>query len=245
MTNRYLSDMTDSNRPRTVRLEPSVTEEWVRRVMAQRASPNEFAEWLLSTVDLRLWLTRFQEEAASGSEKMADNTSDEADNGAEVRHAAPLKPTASSDRGDDEEGGWSKELFFAFLEVVSSIEELEWSMALLTAYRELGPMPSSDRLQDLCGFRGDHAWQQELRIAKQRLTLQARKMDAPPLFPRAKSTSEGTRMHPIEPRLFPWLKQWLEEQARGEDGIEGGGLPQPEQWGPTIEQSDKYSEAGT
>jgi hypothetical protein len=125
---------------------------------------------------------------------------------------------------------WSKARFFDFLEVVSSIEDLEWSLALLNAYLRLGPMPKGEDLKALCGFEDDSTWHQELRVAKQRLTLQARRMNAPGLFPRAK-TAGKQRLHPIEPELFPWLREW--SQRRGAGDRVAGKLTEPEQWGAT------------
>lgn len=227
-------------RERVVRLEPAVPEAWIAVVVEKGVSPNALAEWILRGVDLEEWLGRFADAGGLPTTREPD-----------ARPAAMSAPeelggfqSARSVKGEeDSEGGWSKSTFFDFLEVATSVSDLEWSMALLAAYLRLGPMPTSEQLQELCGFSRDHAWQQELRVAKQRLTLSARRMDAPPLFPRAKSTPEGERLHPIEPRLFPWLREWVRGRQEGDGGIEGGGLPRPEKWGPAIEKSNKYEEA--
>ncbi|WP_419862076.1 hypothetical protein [Candidatus Palauibacter sp.] len=102
-------------------------------------------------------------------------------------------------------------------------------MRLLGAYVRLGAMPSSDGMRRLCGFADETTWQQALRVSKQRLTLEARRVNAPPLFPRAKSGSEGQRFHPIEPNVFRWLVEWGKQRA-GELSPEEA-FPQPEAWG--------------
>ncbi len=222
-------------RPRKLRLEPSVSEGWVRRVMMRGASPNHFAEFLLERADLETWLARYEEVTPTRDSK--EDRAAPVDRGHEnVRRAA------ESRRPLEDEEGWSEDLFFDFLEVTSQIPDLEWSIALLQAYLKLGPMPSSAELQALCSFDDDSVWHQQLRIAKQRLTLQARKMGAPALFPRAKTGVGGKRQHPIEPLLFPWLRKWAETRGEGEGVVDGGGLPEPEHWGTAIRKSDQHEE---
>lgn len=228
--------MSEQHKPRTLRLEPAVPEEWIRRVMKQDVSPTEFAEWLLARADLDELLAEYGAQGGNWEGESRDTAQPDRTSDQVRRWTAVAQPVP------EDEAGWTKESFFAFLEVVSSIRDLEWSMALLNAYLELGPLPSSEDLQAMCGFDQEYAWHQELRIAKQRLTLQARQMGAPPLFPRAKTAVGGTRLHPIEPRLFPWLKEWAEARHHAEGGIEGSGLPEPEHWGPTVKKSGKYEE---
>lgn len=219
-----------------VRVEPAVTEDWIREVVEYGASPTEFAEWVLATVDLRSSLERFVESPGLGEGEIRVMDSPV---GEENKPPTMAAADISGVRQNKEDQGWSRASFHRFLDVASRIPDLEWSLALLHAYAHVGPMPTSEQLQAICGFEEDIAWQQELRIAKQRLTLQARKSDAPPVFPRAKSTSDGARLHPIEPVLFPWLQDWIESRKSGSSDDEVG-LPDPELWGPTIEDSGKY-----
>ena len=220
-----------------VRLEPSVPEDWIREVVEHGTSPTRFAEWVLTTVDLQSSLQTFLESRASKEavvpafEPWPDMDDEQSGTVAVDIGGMPRK--------DKVDAGWNRAAFQRFLDVASRIPALEWSVALLHAYAHVGPVPTSEQLQAICGFERDVSWQQELRIAKQRLTLQARRMDAPPVFPRAKSTSDGARLHPIEPALFPWLQEWIESRKSGASDDEVG-LPDPELWGPTIKESGKY-----
>lgn len=217
---------------RKAKLEPAVTEEWLREVFGHGISPNEFAEWILRSVDLEKWLSVY----SAGGKAPRHFVKDVGNTENHGRKHSSRRPRASPDHPSSQhEKGWSRHLLFDFLEYASSNPDLEWSVALLEAYVQLGPMPTSTELQALCGFEDDHAWQQELRIAKQKLTLQARKMGAPSLFPRAKTGSQGKRLHPIEPRVYTWLLEWVEDIRSNEPP-----LVIPEQWGRAIAAEEKY-----
>lgn len=194
-----------------MRLEPSVSEEWLRRVVVAGHSPNEFASWLLENSDVDEMLDQFAspDESGPGGIEVADASPPETEG------ALPRRRWTRPTRARVEAGArprsarWTKEEFFDFLDLVGSMEDMAPSFRLLGAYVRLGPVPSSSDLMDLCGFSDEGEWQTALRVAKQRLTIHARRMDLPGLFRRAKAgKKEGERLHPIEPLLFGWLKDW-------------------------------------
>jgi hypothetical protein len=217
--------MTDEREPR-VRLEPFVTEHWIKTVIMSGCSPNEFASWVLRDIDLNAALARF-----GGDDPATHVVNVEGMDSNVVAGATSVertqRPTATASVGSA--SSWTRDGFFEFLSVVISIQELEYSMTLLGAYLHLGPIPTSDELRRLCGFDNETEWQQALRIAKQKLTLHARRLGAPTLFPRAKTGSEGQRFHPIEPKVYTWLREWI----AGADSPGSGArqFPNPEDWG--------------
>lgn len=203
-----------------VKLQPAVPEEWLTTVVEYGVSPNEFAAWVLTSIPLDSALARFVGDSDSGESISAAITTPRNSRNHDEQHRLAVgrqHPT------------WTKDRFMAFLEVVTSIDDMWQSASLLGAYLVLGPMPSSSALKELAGFSEDQAWQQALRVAKQRLTIQARRMEAPGLFRRAKAGPRGERLHPIEPLLYGWLKEWGENDADAE--AQKGAFPDPTSWG--------------
>lgn len=220
--------MNDQREP-AVRLEPSVSEAWVREIILAGYSPNEFATWVLEQGDLEELLREYEATPPTRGRQRRINT--------DAQTASLEAADANSASRDRWRFDWTRTAFFDFLDVVRSIEDMAPSLRLLGAYVRLGAVPSSDGLRRLCGFDDEPTWQQALRVAKQRLTLEARRVNAPPLFPRAKSGSQGQRFHPIEPRLYGWLIEWGERRAG--DFPPEKAFPDPEAWGlgeSTIDQ---------
>lgn len=211
-----------------VRLEPAVTEEWLRRVVLAGHSPNDFASWVLERVDIQEMLRDYGD--TDDSETVDDDSTSQAT--ATSAGSATTAPAESqvAVSARSHQGRWTKADFFDFLDLVISIEDMSASSRLLGAYVRLGPIPSSQSLRELCGFDDEGEWQTALRVAKQRLTIQARRMEGPPLFRRAKAgKEEGQRLHPIEPLLFGWLKEW--GRVRTDTDQPEDAFPDPERWG--------------
>lgn len=178
------------------------------RVTKKGIRPNDFAAFILEHVDLDAWIDRYSGQSPPVSRTAAKSPSRQ---GQRSRVAAG--PGSS---------GWSKDRFLELLEVAKATSDFTGPLCLLVAYAEIGPRPTSEDLRTACGFEDEEQWQQELRAAKARLTIMARKMNLPSLFPRAQ-TSDGRRLHPVEPALYPWLKEW-------HNSDEQRNLPRPTQW---------------
>lgn len=207
-----------------VRLEPAVSEEWLRHVVLAGHSPNDFASWVLKHVDIYQMLRDY---SGVGDVVAADDAPPSRGSSGSVTGRAEL-PVDVPPR--DGLGRWTKARFYDFLDLVTSVEDMAASSRLLGAYLRLGPIPSSRSLMDLCGFDNEGEWQTALRVAKQRITIQAHRMDGPPIFRRAKAGKEsGQRLHPIEPLLFGWLKDWGRERTG--TGQPEDAFPDPERWG--------------
>src|SRR5690606_30560589 len=146
-----------------VRLEPAVAEEWVRRVGIAGHSPNEFAPWVLSTVDLDEMLRHFADSEGAAPAEEPERTRP-SPHSPPMAASRVLRDAASS---TEISGGWTKETFFAFLDLVSSVDDMAGSVRLLGAYLRLGPIPSSQDLKAICGFEDEGEWQTALRVAKQ------------------------------------------------------------------------------
>lgn len=214
----------------TVKLQPAVSEQWLAKVVGGGASPNEFASWALRKLDLEDALDRFVNDSY-GAELLPSRGKHHTQH--EEEDSTPARTVVVRPR----QASWSKERFMAFLDLVKSIDDMRPSMTLLGAYVVLGPVPSSSALKNLTLFAQDQAWQQALRVAKQRLTIQARRMESPGLFRRAKAGPRGERLHPIEPLLYGWLKEW--GQMEGEDvEVPEKAFPDPGSWGPSDQSTD-------
>ena len=230
----------DTKSESRVRLEPSVSEDWLTRVVVAGHSPNDFASWVLESIDIEEMLDRFSGQGRVGREG-SDAPRLEPESGSSMRSSAgPAEPPVDvSPR--TRSSRWTKEGFFDFLDLVASAEDMAASLRLLGAYLRLGPVPSSGALRGLCGFADDGEWQTALRVAKQRLTIQARRMESPPLFRRAKAgKEEGERLHPIEPLLFGWLKAWGRERTETKQPEDA--FPDPERWGWESSGGDNVEE---
>lgn len=225
----FMSDQRES----ALRLEPSVPEAWVREIVLAGYSPNEFATWVLKRGDLEELLSEYGATSPTRGHRRRINP-----DVATTSLGTADAPRASRDRWRLR---WTRTAFSDFLDLVSSIEDMAPSLRLLGAYVRLGAVPSSDGLRRLCGFDDEPTWQQALRVAKQRLTLEARRVNAPPLFPRAKSGPQGQRFHPIEPRLYGWLIEWGERRAGDLPPEEA--FPHPEAWGLGESTSDQEIES--
>lgn len=100
-----------------------------------------------------------------------------------------------------ERGPWSASTVQQVLETLSTEVNASNQLALISAYLECGPAPTSDALREFAGFGAaeDHEWQHALRAAKARITiLSTRRLGLPSIFAPA-SRVMGERIHPIDP----------------------------------------------
>jgi hypothetical protein len=195
-------------------------------------SPNEFASWVLENSDVDEMLGHFERHRQSepGDVETSDVSPPEIEGVSSTTISTPVTRPRVDPAARTYPARWTEEGFFDFLDLVGSVEDMAPSFRLLGAYVRLGPVPSSGALRGLCGFSDEGKWQTALRVAKQRLTIQARRMDFPVLFRRAKAgKEEGERLHPIQPLLFGWLKEWGRVRTESEQ-LEDA-FPDPERWG--------------
>lgn len=206
---------------RRVGLPASVTEEWLTDVVRRGVSPTLFADFVLDGIDLDQWLHAYTAERGDAA-------------GTDPRLIAIPPSRARPVHGSPRQ--WTKEAFSSYLDALRKPGN-EHLLCLLAAYSDVGPAPTSRQLQERCGFDdsvlGRVSWYQELRAAKARLTIAARKFGFSPFFEEPRITSRG-RTHPLSTTAYEWLLGWV-SQRQGE-------LPPPERWGRTILQSDKYAE---
>jgi hypothetical protein len=204
-----------------VKIEPSLPEAWLARVLQAGVSPSEFAEFALLQMDLDAVLSAY-------------------------RTGAKVSPGARAARSEGEPPpgpgslDWSAVSFNEFMDVLARTREFRYPLSLLAAYVQLGESPSSDQLQEACGFplndaAWEQVWHQELRAAKARLTIQAQRKSLPRFFVQPSTTSARERLHPIDPTILSWLSDWSRRNPKA--------LPDPKDWGPQIGASPKY--AGT
>lgn len=206
-------------------LQVSVSEQWAAKAAQTGRSPTELAEAILESIDPADWKGSAVAPAPASQGNLGRQ---------EFRNSSAYSAPAG-DASVPQLSGWSKVDFERYLAVATKMPDFFEPLALLAAYVQLGPMPTSAQLQELCRFEYDLIWQKELRASKARLTIQARRMKLPTFFPRAQS-SETSRYHPIEPAVYGWLLDWHRANPTS--------VPEPQEWGPRIERGGKYGEPG-
>jgi hypothetical protein len=215
---------------RTLRVDVSIREERVALLLNAGVSPTEFAKFVLDVLPLEEWVENFKSKVtaertspprsrARPRETWSSNTPRRSIQ--EFRHSLGVVALP-----DERQEPWSEESFRSYLDVVAVTKDFEEPMFLLAAYNSLGPSPSGSELQRECQFTSERVWQENLRVAKTRLTVQARKVGHSPIFPRPQTTDAG-RLHPISPTLYPLLKKWF--AARRDE------VPTPGNWGRNVE----------
>jgi len=223
---------------RTLRVDVSIPEDKVAQLFAVNVSPTAFVQFVFDTLPFDEWVSEFRSSERGGAEKRArqsptESSLVEADAALRqvdwmyaYRSRAHLRDLSPGSRSEP----WSEEAFVQFLNVVAAGKDFNEPLSLLAAYSSCGPTPTSSDLQRMCGFKTERRWQEKLRVTKTRLTVQARKMGRPPIFPRAQTTEAG-RQHPMDPSLYSWLKAWFEAKE--------GRAPNPQNWGPRIESEPR------
>ena len=177
-------------------------------------SPLEFARFVLEFLTFEECIEKFQKSRGVAAKRMellsytmapGVQTANSPAASSRSKRSVYSSPTSLPLGGSET---WSESSFLQFLDVIADNREFKEPLLLLASYEFLGPSPSSQELKSTCHFEEERLWQEKLRVAKTRLTVQARNMGKPPLFPRPQTTESG-RLHPINPTLYLWLKNWF------------------------------------
>jgi hypothetical protein len=217
---------------RALRVDVSIREERVALLLNAGVSPTEFARYVLEVIPLGEWVENFKSAAqpertsVRSSSRLSRTWSSSSHSLRKSTQDPRESPDAVTFLADRQEP-WSEDSFRSYLDVVAVTKDFDEPMFLLAAYNSLGPSPSGSELQRECQFTNERVWQEKLRVAKTRLTVQARKVGHSPIFPRPQTTDAG-RLHPISPTLYPLLKKWFE--ARRDE------VPTPGDWGRNVER---------
>lgn len=225
--------MTGPDRTRLIRLDVSLSEESAARLFRARLSPTEFVEFVLREISVDEWISLFESKHKVESVPAADVPTGKASvSSLSRRVTTPPEGRHLWVEADGTVRGspWTRTGFMQFMDVVVASKDFESPLRLLDAYTTVGPSPTSAELRTTCGIADENQWQQELRAAKARLTIFARRMGHPSLFPRAQTTEKG-RMHPIDPVLYSWLVEW----SQGNHGLGSKRDEEPQVRGSTTE----------
>lgn len=187
----------------------------------------EFLEFVINSIQMENWVNLFLASKAvtQGNRTMIDDSSEGSLPKKEVSSLGTSQITPQ----------WTEVGMRRYLSVLSVDKEMMKGFYLLAAYNETGPTPTSSDLKKTCGFDNDKIWYQELRVAKSRLSLQARKMNLPPLFYRPQ-TANGSRFHPLDPNAFVELKRCISEYLNPENS--------PSNWNKLIKTKDEGAAKG-
>src|SRR2546428_6319857 len=180
---------------RVLAVHATVTESTVGRLLEAGLSPAQFIDFVLHEIPLQEWMDRFK------NSQIEPGNSDRVEwvTNPEIEHEA--NPGGRSQEKNQEKrsiseisrtGPWSPQSFARFLDTIRARNDFESPIRLLHAYTKLGPSPTSAELKEMCGFNDENKWQLELRAAKARLTIFARRMGHPPLFIRPQTTEHGS-----------------------------------------------------
>lgn len=121
-------------------------------------------------------------------------------------HGKPsVQATISSDQT------WTYGSFEDCMRGLTSLAEKRASVgdliSMLIAYYDTSARPTSEELRKARGFGPGQKWYEELRTAKTRLTIAARRMGLPSFFTRAYGSGLNRR-HPMDKKVYGFLSRW-------------------------------------
>jgi hypothetical protein len=122
-----------------------------------------------------------------------------------VHGKSSVQATISSDQT------WTYDSFEDYMRSLTSLAEKKASVgdliSMLIAYYDTSGRPTSEELRKARGFGPGQKWYEELRTAKTRLTIAARRMGLPSFFTRAYGSGLNRR-HPMDKKVYGLLSSW-------------------------------------
>ncbi|TET89591.1 MAG: hypothetical protein E3J35_09285 [Methanomassiliicoccales archaeon] len=184
---------------RTYGITVDVSEDLVEKLIAQGKKPT----FIISAIVQRM-----------SSEMSVDNMIDYAEGReALVKKAADQEGRSPRDFPSTDRT-WTYDAFEEYMRKLMSLAEKRASvgdlLSMLIAYYDTNPRPTSEELREARGFGSGQKWYEELRTAKARLTIAAKRVGLPPFFARAYG-SGLKRRHPMDKEVYEFLSRWVSE----------------------------------